>query len=73
MCSLISPVARYLMDSDNQQLPAVSGWRWLLRIVVLLLQVAPILRYVDSIRWGGDVNNIYYCEAQARVRQGSAI
>ena len=51
-CSLISPLARYLMDSDNQQLPAVSGWRWLLRIVVLLLQVAPILRYVDSIRWG---------------------
>ena len=51
MCSLVSPVARYLMDSDNQQLPAVSGWRWLLRIVVLLLQVAPILRYVDSIRW----------------------
>ena len=52
MCSLVSPLARYLMDSDNQQLPAVSGWRWLLRIVVLLLQVAPILRYVDSIRWG---------------------
>ena len=47
------------MDSDNQQLPAVSGWRWLLRIVVLLLQVAPILRYVDSIRKGGDKNKMH--------------
>jgi len=42
----------YLMDSDNQQLPKVGMWRWLLRLVILLLQVAPILRYVDSIRYG---------------------
>ena len=42
----------YLMDSDNPQLPRVSLLRWCLRLVVLLLQVAPILRYVDSIRYG---------------------
>jgi len=42
----------YLMDSDNPQLPKVSLLRWCLRLVVLLLQVAPILRYVDSIRYG---------------------
>ena len=38
------------MDSDNADLPHVSLWRWLLRLVILLLQLAPILRYIDSIR-----------------------
>lgn len=42
----------YLMDSDNQQLPPVSAWRWLLRLAVLVLQVAPLLRYFDSMRYG---------------------
>jgi len=42
----------YLMDSDNPQLPRVSIWRWLLRLVVLVLQVAPVLRYFDSMRYG---------------------
>ena len=42
----------YLMDSDNPQLPRVSLLRWVVRLMVLLLQVAPILRYVDSIRYG---------------------
>jgi len=26
----------YLMDSDNQQLPPVGAWRWLLRLAILL-------------------------------------
>ncbi len=42
----------YLMDADNQSLPEVPLWRWSLRLVVLMLQVAPILRYLDSIRYG---------------------
>jgi hypothetical protein len=42
----------YLMDSDNPQLPRVSAARWLLRLLVLLLQVAPVLRYIDSMRYG---------------------
>jgi len=42
----------YLMDSDNNQLPRVSMTRWLVRLVVLVLQLAPILRYVDSMRYG---------------------
>ena len=59
----------YLMDSDNPQLPRVSIWRWLLRLIVLVLQVlfispntdisaisfeqvAPVLRYFDSMRYG---------------------
>ena len=40
----------YLMDSDNHQLPEVSLWRWVLRLVVLVLQLAPVLRYIDSMR-----------------------
>ncbi len=42
----------YLLDADNQQLPEVPLWRWALRLAVLMLQVAPILRYFDSIRYG---------------------
>ena len=42
----------YLMDSDNQQLPKVGLSRWILRLLVLILQVAPILRYIDSMRYG---------------------
>jgi len=42
----------YLMDSDNPQLPSVSLARWLLRLLVLVMQVAPVLRYLDSIRYG---------------------
>jgi len=42
----------YLMDNDNPQLPRVSIWRWLLRLIVLVLQVAPVLRYFDSMRYG---------------------
>ena len=42
----------YLQDAENAQLPEVPTWRWILRILMLLLQIAPILRYVDSIRYG---------------------
>ncbi len=34
----------YLKDADNPQLPDVSLTRWVLRLVVLVLQLAPILR-----------------------------
>ena len=66
----------YLQDAENAELPEVPTWRWILRILMLLLQVciiltyflsvhifkkkffrfslqiAPILRYVDSMRYG---------------------
>lgn len=42
----------YLMDADNLQLPPVPMWRWLVRLVVLMLQFAPVLRYIDSMRYG---------------------
>jgi hypothetical protein len=28
----------YLMDADNAQLPPVPLWRWLIRLVMLMLQ-----------------------------------
>ena len=42
----------YLMDADNSQLPPVPVWRWLVRLIVLMLQFAPVLRYIDSMRYG---------------------
>ena len=40
------------MDGDNEHLPPVPLWRWILRLLALILQLAPVLRYVDSIRYG---------------------
>ncbi|XP_040568444.1 XK-related protein 6 [Lepeophtheirus salmonis] len=42
----------YLMDSDNIAMEKVSTRRWILRLVILFFQFAPILRYIDSIRFG---------------------
>lgn len=42
----------YLMDAENSQLPPVPTWKWILRVIVLLFQIAPILRYIDSMRYG---------------------
>ena len=40
------------MDGDNEHLPKVPLWRWIIRLLALILQLAPVLRYVDSIRYG---------------------
>ena len=42
----------YLQDAENSELPPISPIRWILRIIVLLCQIAPILRYIDSMRYG---------------------
>lgn len=42
----------YLHDLDKQDVPNVPTWSWALRLIALMLQVAPILRYMDSIRYG---------------------
>jgi len=41
----------YLMDSDHSE-EKVSMTRWVLRLFILFFQIAPILRYIDSIRYG---------------------
>ena len=40
------------MDGANEHLPKVPLWRWILRLLALILQLAPVLRCVDSIRYG---------------------
>ena len=40
------------MDGDNEHLPRVPLWRWILRLLALIFQLAPVLRYADSIRYG---------------------
>lgn len=42
----------YLMDADNPHLPEVSWISWIIRLLALMFQFAPILRYADSIRYG---------------------
>jgi hypothetical protein len=42
----------YLMDNDNHHLPRVGTLRWAVRLAALLCQLAPILRYLDSMRYG---------------------
>jgi len=41
----------YLMDSDSCE-KRVSTTRWIVRLCILFFQIAPILRYMDSIRYG---------------------
>ena len=42
----------YLLDLDNNSMPEVPLWRWVIRLAVLMLQLSPILRYFDSMRNG---------------------
>ncbi|XP_054711713.1 XK-related protein 6-like [Uloborus diversus] len=42
----------YLVDADEKKLPKVSTKRWIFRIVFLVLQMGPILRYADSLYFG---------------------
>lgn len=39
----------YLQDAENAELPEVPTWRWILRILMLLLQVCIILTYFLSV------------------------
>ncbi|CAL1272079.1 unnamed protein product [Larinioides sclopetarius] len=42
----------YLVDADEKKLPEVSTTRWIIRIVFLVLQMGPLLRYMDSLYFG---------------------
>ncbi|OQV22900.1 XK-related protein 6 [Hypsibius exemplaris] len=48
-------LAWYLQDRKHHpsdQLQSFNSKQWLIRMVVLVLQLAPVLRYVDSLRYG---------------------
>ncbi|KAI1288351.1 XK-related protein 6 [Halotydeus destructor] len=42
----------YVLDSREEGSPPVSPLRWIFRIFFLLLQLGPILRYIDSLVYG---------------------
>lgn len=56
----------YLMDADNTDLPPVPTWRWILRLIVLMLQIAPVLRYLDSMANG--IRSRYFARVAAKAK-----
>lgn len=42
----------YLMDEENPHLPKAGTVKWMVRLIFMLVQMAPLLRYVESIRYG---------------------
>ena len=45
-------IRRYIIDHDDPSLGKISLWQWIVRIVFLLLQIAPLLRYIDTLIYG---------------------
>ncbi|GLH01612.1 XK-related protein [Gryllus bimaculatus] len=56
-------MGRYIIDGDEPSLPKPALWKWVLRIIILLLQLAPILRYCDALAYG--------CRSIAASRAGN--
>ncbi|XP_047481581.1 XK-related protein 6-like isoform X1 [Penaeus chinensis] len=42
----------YVKDADNVNVPKASMSRWVVRILFHILQLGPILRYIDSLHYG---------------------
>ncbi|KAI2810112.1 XK- protein 6 [Blomia tropicalis] len=42
----------YIVDSQEPSSPKVTKWQWSLRVLCLLLQFGPVMRYIDSIIFG---------------------
>lgn len=42
----------YIKDADNSHVPKASMCRWVVRIILLVFQLGPILRYLDSLYHG---------------------
>ncbi|XP_027232474.1 XK-related protein 6 isoform X2 [Penaeus vannamei] len=42
----------YVKDADNENVPRASASRWAVRILFHILQLGPILRYIDSLCYG---------------------
>ncbi|XP_022912980.1 XK-related protein 6-like [Onthophagus taurus] len=42
----------YIVDYDDPSLGKVPLWQWTIRIIFLLLQVSPLLRYIDTLVYG---------------------
>ncbi|XP_054152903.1 XK-related protein 4-like [Oppia nitens] len=42
----------YVVDSREEGSPKITPFQWILRVIFLLLQLGPILRYFDSLMYG---------------------
>ncbi|XP_018321466.1 XK-related protein 6 [Agrilus planipennis] len=42
----------YIIDNDDASLGKVSLCQWVVRIIFLLLQISPLLRYIDTLIYG---------------------
>ncbi|XP_055340617.1 XK-related protein 6-like [Paramacrobiotus metropolitanus] len=47
----------YIQDHKHHPLRTLSWRDWIIRIIVLFLQLAPIMRYIDSLRYGYKFRN----------------
>jgi hypothetical protein len=46
LCVINDICFRYIIDGDEPTLSKPPLWKWVLRIIILLLQLAPVLRYL---------------------------
>ncbi|XP_076317321.1 XK-related protein 6-like [Tachypleus tridentatus] len=58
----------YLLDENNQEMAPVSRVQWVVRVVFLILQLGPIIRYVDTLWYGFKVRASSRKEALKEVR-----
>lgn len=42
----------YIVDHDDPSLGKIALWQWIVRIIFLLPQVSPLLRYIDTLIYG---------------------
>lgn len=45
-------ICRYIVDHDDPSLGKTTVPQWIIRIVFLLLQLSPLLRYIDTLVYG---------------------
>lgn len=43
---------RYIVDHDDPSVGRTSVAKWIVRIIFLLLQLSPLLRYIDTMIYG---------------------
>ena len=42
----------YVLDAREEPTQPISTWKWIVRTIFLLLQLGPIIRYLDSLMYG---------------------
>lgn len=60
-------IFRYIVDNDDPSIGRTTLCKWIVRVVFLLLQISPLLRYLDTLIYGiksvvapDSVRGLYY-------------